>query len=115
MEDNFSKSQKKQLRSLYDRSYQNECTANMKRIIALVKAWQEGTIPVDEAWEQISQFAHEKSREMYGRYQFRYSTIIVTLAVQYQQGYLTDADMDELDEELRNRIKKTIQISNETK
>lgn len=110
----FSKLQKQQLRALYEKSYNNECTANMSKLIEVAESWKEGKTKVEDAWESVDKFVFKKSKEMYSRYdgyRFRYSQILMILGVQYALGYLTNSDFEGLDSDLQDKLKRLVGVT----
>jgi hypothetical protein len=96
----WSKSEKATARRAFDTAYEKECTA----ILARLKTMTEAANSPRDIW-RIHDYLSEQCRETDGKYDYTYSVLTWVFARLLKEGWLTEADLQGLDENKMQRIK----------
>ena len=98
--DKWTKKEKTVARRAFDNAYKRECEEIINRIRELAN---NANTP-DGMW-QLYDFLDEKRKEIYLKYDYRYSVLIVVLARLLKEGWITVEDLEGLKEDKIERIR----------
>ncbi len=96
----WAQSEKKVSRRAFDLAYQREC----KEIKAKVEAMLSSDSEPKAIW-RIHDYLSSKREETDAKYDYRYSQLIMVFGLLLKQGWLTESDLQGLDEHKIERIK----------
>ena len=94
----WSKSEKKIAKHAYDKAYQRECDS----IIQEIKNYE--LEKPEDIWS-LREMLIDRSNEIDGIYDFRYSRLIIVFAVLLKRGFLDMHNLEGLQEEKLERIR----------
>ncbi|MHB0985833.1 MAG: hypothetical protein ACYC05_09615 [Sulfuricella sp.] len=97
----WSEAEKKVARRAFDAALKNECAALMKRLKRLATKAE----TPDDIWV-IHDFLTEQRRTIDGKYDYRYSQLIVVFGRLRREGWIDDKDLEGLSEEKLDAIRQ---------
>ena len=100
IEQNWSKKEKAIARRAFENAYEKECKDLIKQ---MQKRASEAKDPAD-IW-RLHEFLTKKRKEIDGKYDFRYSVLILVFARLMQEGWLTVDEIEGLDEAKITKIR----------
>ena len=96
----WSEAEKKVARRAFDAAFKNECVALMKRLKGLTAKAEKP----DDIWA-IHDFLTEQRKTIDGKYDYRYSQLIVVFGRLLRERWIDDKDLEGLNEEKLNAIR----------
>jgi len=98
--DKWTKKEKTVARRAFDNAHKREC----EEIINRIREIANNASTPDDMW-QLYDFLDEKRKEIYIKYDYRYSVLIVVFARLLKEGWITVDDLEGLKEDKIDRIK----------
>jgi hypothetical protein len=98
--DKWTKKEKTVARRAFDNAYRRECGDIINRIREIAN---NASTP-DDMW-QLYDFFDEKRKEIYIKYDYRYSVLILVFARLLKEGWITVNDLEGLKEDKIDRIR----------
>lgn len=95
----WSQREKKVARATFDAAVARECVAIRKKVEEMLRSTDEP----EQIWH-VHQFLSEKQNEIGRKYDFRYSVLIGVFGRLLFEGWITESDLTELNEEKRAAI-----------
>ena len=102
---NWSQSEKKIARRVYDTALENE----LAEIVAEFKARASAVETPGEMWE-LEDYLHDKRREIQEKYNYRYSHLILTFARLLREKRIREDDLVGLSEEKLSYIGRIVSL-----
>ena len=84
----WSPAEKKVARAAFDRAYERECLSIRREVESMLR--NSGGSQV--IW-RLEEYLHKRRREIDGKYDYRYSVLMLVLTRLYTEGLLTDDDL----------------------
>ncbi len=107
----LTKSQKKKVRVLIDLGLKRDYIDGVKKVKELVNSFSDYETNARENYHKLYRMVREKDKEIASRYDpitgSHYYTILVVLLL---DGVLTTEDIEDLDDELKQSILKSLEI-----
>ena len=103
----WSKSEKAISRRAFDLAYERECSAIVDELRQLE---QQITTP-RQIWA-IQEYLLEKRKETDGKYDFRYSQLLLLFGILIDEGWISEADLAGLSEDKLSEIRDVVQFRN---
>jgi len=98
--DKWTKKEKTVARRAFDNAYKRECEEIINRSREIANS---ASTP-DDIW-QLYDFLDEKRKEIYIKYDYRYSVLIPVFARLLKEGWITAGDLEGLKEDKLKRIR----------
>jgi len=98
---NWSKSEKKIARNAFDLAYQREMAKIKEEISARVSDFKNP----EDIWD-LDDYLHTKRKEIFRKYDYRYSSLIMVFAQLVAEGFLFEDDLKGIHEEKLEIIKR---------
>ena len=100
MEQNWSKKEKAIARRAFENAYEKEC----KDLINQIQKRTSGVKDSADIW-RLHDFLTKKRKEIDGKYDYRYSVLILVFARLMQEGWLTVDEIEGLSEDKISKIR----------
>jgi hypothetical protein len=104
-DETWSKSEKAIARRAYDQAYDRELAALADEIRRIAKQITEPA----HTWA-LHDFLTQKRKEIDSKYDYRYSQLVLVFARLIRDGWLSEEELEGLDEEKRARIRAWLEL-----
>ncbi len=97
----WTKAEKKIARAAFDKAYEREIAHIRKEFTAMLLNLKDD----DDIWK-LEKYLRERRKDIYRKYDYRYSQLMWVFTILMKQGWLKEADLEGLSEDKLAQIKR---------